>query len=509
MSVSLTRSSVAAIKAESTSGTPVLPTGATDFIALQDGNFEIEPNFNVLENGELKSSIGKSQSLLGLEEPSASISHYVRHSGVEGTEPNYGELLSSAFGAKSVNGTQYDTVSGSSAGTSSARGYVVVDSGEGANFSIGEGLLIKDGTNVYSMRAVHSISTDNLNLSFNLSAAPASGVNLGKAVMYYPASTGHTSVTLALYRGNGHSTEVMAGGRVAEFNLEANAGEYINGSYSLEGTEYFFDPIEITSSSKYLDFLDNATTRVATMTEQLYKDPIELADEIAAKMNGLGSANTFTCTYSSTTGKYTITSNGTTLTLKWNTGANTANSIATKIGFTTAADSSAALTYTSANALSFAAPYTPSYDSASPLVAKSNEVMIGSYYDYACFCAQTVSFTLSNEIQKVPCVCADSGITEAVAVGREATVELTALIDKWDAAKFAAFRQGSTVSFQYNFGTKSGTNWVAGKCGLIYIKDATITAYKMEDSDGVIAVSMTVTGYVDSSGNGEVFLNFL
>lgn len=508
MSVQLTRKTVAAIMEESTVGTPVVPSGASSFVELQDGAFELTPSFDVLENAELRASIGEAQPILGLETPTGEISHYIRHSGVEGTKPNYSELLKTAFGSEVVESTQYDTVASSTAGTSSARAVIKVDTGEGAQYERGQALLIKDGTNGYNIRPVYSISSDDLSLGFNLANAPSSGVNLGKAILYKPSDS-FGALSVWYYRGNENSVELMSGARVAEFSLEANAGEFINGSFSLEGATYYFDPITITSSTKYLDFLDNATTRVATLTEKTYRDPHDLADAIQTSMNSLGSANTFTCTYSNTTGKFTITSNGSTLTLKWNTGANTANSIATKIGFTTAADSSAALTYTSANAQSFAAPYTPSYDTASPLVAKNNEVMIGSYSDYACFCAQTITMTLSNELQNVPCVCSESGVSEKVPTKRTVEVDITAILDKYDAGKFKDFRTGNTISFCYNFGTKSGGNWVAGKCGCLYLPDATIIEYKVEDSDGIVALTMKIKAYVDSSGNGEVYLNFI
>lgn len=508
MSVQLTRKTVAAIMEESTTGTPVVPASGTSFVELQDGAFELTPAFDVLENAEIRSSIGEAQTIIGLEAPTGSISHYIRHSGVEGTKPNYSELLKTAFGSEVVASTQYDTVSSSTAGTTSARATIIVDTGEGVDFQRGQALLIKDGTNGYNIRNVYSISSDTLSLGFNLANAPSSGVNLGKAILYKPADS-FGSLSVWYYRGNENCVELMSGVRVGEFSLEATAGEFINGSFALEGATYYFDPITITSSSKYLDFLDNATTRVATLTEKTYRDPHDLADAIASAMNGLGSANTFTCSYSNTTGKFTITSNGSTLTLKWNTGANTANSIASKIGFSTAADSSAALTYTSATAQSFAAPYTPSYDSASPLVAKNNEVMIGSYSDYACFCAQTLTMTLANELQNVPCVCSESGVSEKIPTKRTVEIDVTAILDKYDAGKFKDFRQGNTISFSYNFGTKSGGNWVAGKCGNLYIPDATIVEFKVEDSDGIVALTLKVKAYVDSSGNGECYLNFV
>jgi hypothetical protein len=497
-----TRNSVMAIMEESTEGTPVIPSGATDFVALQDG-FKLSPSFNVLESAEIRASIGKAKPITGLESPKASFNHYLRHSGVEGTAPNYKKLLKAAFGTETVNGTQYTTASSSSVSV------VKVGTGNGANFTRGQALLVKDGTNGYSIRPVLSVSTDDLNLGFNLANAPASGIGLGKAVMYSPANSGHPTLSVWEYRGNGGAIEMIAGARVTEMGLDIKAGDLIQGSYSLEGVKYHFNPINITSSTKYIDFLDNATTRAASITAKVYRDPIELATAIQDAMNALGSSNTFTCTYSSSTGKFTITSTGSTLTMKWNTGSNTANSIASKIGFSTAADSTGALTYTSTTAQSWAAPYTPSYDSADPLVAKDNEVLLGGATDTTAFSASSLSFKLTDNKSNILDISAASGVSGSVINQRQVSVDVTGLLTRHEADKFKRFRANDDTSFLFNFGTKSGGNWQAGKCGCLYIPTCTISNFELDDLDGLVVVKMTLNGFVDSSGNGEVYLNFV
>jgi len=93
-----TRASVLGVKAEVTEGTPVLPASATDFLPIQD-DMVMTPEFELLENAELKNSLGKSKGIVGGESPTASFSHYLKHSGVEGTAPKAGSLLlKSLFG---------------------------------------------------------------------------------------------------------------------------------------------------------------------------------------------------------------------------------------------------------------------------------------------------------------------------------------------------------------------------------------------------------------------------
>lgn len=501
----LTRSSVLAVKKETTEGTPILPTASTDYVALQD-DFSMEPSFDVLENAELKASIGTAKPILGAENPTASFSHYLRSSGVVAQAPNYGPMLESCLGAVATASTEYDTVSGSTTSV------IKVNTGEGATFQRGEALLIKDGTNGYRIRCIDSISSDDLTIGFQVPTAPGTGVNLGRAVLYYPANENHPTLTLWHYLGNGGAIQMIAGCRVTSVSFDISAGELINGSYSAEGIAYYFDPINITATDTKLDFTDDDGTWVATVTAKVYKDPHELAAALQTAMQGANAGETPTVTYSDTTGKFTIKTTGTLLSLLWNTGANAANTIGDKIGFSTAADdtgTAATTGYTSDNAVSYASPQTPSFDAADPLAAKDHEVMIGDTDDYVCFNASSVSFEISTPKADIPSICAQSGKSGSIITSREVTLSVTALLEKYDADKWRRFREGSNTKMQYSFGVKSGGNWVAGKCGALYVPTATINSLTIEDADGLATLNLSLTGYVNDSGEGEVFVNFV
>jgi hypothetical protein len=225
-------------------------------------------------------------------------------------------------------------------------------------------------------------------------------------------------------------------------------------------------------------------------------------------MNAAGSANLFTCNYSDTTGRFTLTSNGTIFSLLWNTGDNTADTIGTTIGFLVAADDSGSLTYTSDNAQVFAAPQTPDYDDTSANVAKANEAMLGDQADISCFGAQSISITLSNTKTDIPDLCEVSGKSGSLITAREVTAQVTYLLKKYEADKFRRFREGSKTSLTYNFGAKSGGNWVPGKCVNIFLPTCTITGLEIQDSDGLCIVSCSLSAYVED-GKEELFLNFL
>lgn len=498
------KKSVMAIVDESTEGTPAFPTTANEYTALQDG-FDMEPAFNELDNAELTGSIGKAKTILGSEDPSASFSHYIRHSGVEGTEPDYGRLFHSLLGDKKVVTTERDVVS-ATAGTETARATIDVDAGEGVEFERGQAVMIKDPTNGYSVRNVFSVTGDVLDMGQNVSVAPVAGVDLGKAVLYKPANDEHPTHSYLLYRANGGAVELLAGGRVTEGSIEASAGEFVNGSFSVGGVGYYFDPVEITATNKYLDFDDTSGELNAVIAEKTYKDPHELAAALETAMDDL-TPDTITVKYLDASGKYQITTDDG-LQLLWATGVNSANSIGETIGFDVSTNDTGFTTYESDDAAVLSSPQTPNYDNAQPLVAKDNQIMIGDFSDIGCFEASSVTMSINGTKSDIPSICAPTGKAGSIISEREVEVEVAALLNKYDADKFKRFRKGDNIQFTYNFGEKSGGNWVPGKTVNTYMPTSTISSFKLEDADGLVQLSMTLKGYVDE-GKGEFYINFL
>lgn len=498
------RNSVGAVIVESVSGVASFPSAATDYIPLQDGEFELSPSFNELENAELRASIGKAKPVLGLEEPSGTISQYLKHSGIEGQEPQLGRLIQSAFGSKEVNATQHVTVAASTVSV------IKVGVGIGANFTVGESLLIKDPVNGFSIRTIKSISGDNLTLNFNLALAPGASVGLGKAVKYLVSNSGHPTLSVWLYRGNDGAVEMLAGSQVSAMNMEVSAGEFVSCSFDFDGTKYHFDPIRTLSADTKLDFTDSVpTTYAATVQAKTWRDPYELASALQASMNSLGSLDIFSVNYNSIDGKFSISSNGSAFQLLWNTGVNTANTIGDKLGFLTAANDTGASVYPADNAQTWNAPQTPSYDSAEPLAAKNMEVLLGSPSDLSCIGISEFTFALENTLQTVTDICAESGVEERIITERTVTCEFTARLRKHDAQTFKRFRAGDDVGFQFSFGEKAGGNWIAGKSGCVTILNGRLSAFQVTSNDGIETITGTVTGFVNAQGDGEASLNFV
>lgn len=495
------KATVLALMTETTEGTPVKPSGSTVFATLQEG-FAVSPKFENLTNNELQASIGLAKGELGLENPTFNMSHYVRASGVEGQEPDYKLLLEAVFGAKTVAAVERDLVAGSSVSS------LNVDVGEGVGFERGQAVLVKDATWGLSIRNVLSVAADALTLAQNLAHAPAATTKLGKAVLYKVANSGHPTFTSWVYLGNGGAVEMVAGCRVTEMQISGQGGQYINASFNIAGIGYFFNPIIIAAADTKLDYTDDDGAHVATITAKTYKTPYDLMDALQAAINANSPSDAITVSYSSVTGKFTITSVGTAFSLEWLTGPNTANTIGDKIGFVVSADDTAALTYTSDNAQSYAAPYTPTYDSTRAIVAKSNEAWLGGAADTSCFAAQSVNVTLSNTKKDIVDICEDSGKSGSLFTGRTVKVNLVYLLKQHEAKRFENYRKGDTVQFTYNFGVKSGGQWVAGSSCNLFLPTSTITALDIVDQDGLCVVNVELTAYVDA-GKGEFYLNFL
>jgi hypothetical protein len=493
-----TRNSVLAIVKETTEGALKAPSAATEYVALQS-DIAVAPNFNTLTNEELKASIGQAAPILGAEAPTISFSHYLRHSGVEGQAPNYGALLEASLGAVATASTEYDTVA------SSTVSVIKVNTSEGLTFERGEALLIKDATNGYRIRNIESISGDNLTLGFDLPTgmAPAAGVNLGKCVLYKPANTSHPTLSIWQYLGQGGAIQAVAGSRVTSAAFSISAGELINTAFNLEGVAYYYDPIEVVAGANAIVFDIGAGNVTATVSTGFYKTPHDLASAVQTAISG-AAAGTYTFTYSDSTGKFTLTKSAGTLDVDWLTGT---NSIGATLGFT--ADDTGALTYTSDAAQDYSSPQTPSFDAASPLAAKDNEVLLGISSEYACFKASTVNFTIDTPKADINSVCAVSGKEGSVINSRTVTISVSALLEQYDANEFERYRQGTTVKFQYSFGQKSGGNWIAGKCGSLFCPTAKISTFSITDQDGLAQLDMELTAFVNDTGEGEVYVAFV
>ena len=502
----LQRASVFAIVEETTVGELKAPTSGSDAIPLRSG-FSQTSSLEELASDELVNDIGATKSLTGLETAEGTHPAYLKHSEVEGQEPETILLYESAFGDKVVFSTEYDVTAGSTAGTASAAATLVMPVGEGAQFRVGQAVLIKDDTNGYSIRNIVSISGDILTLNFNLSAAPASGVDLGKAILLRPAASGHPSFSAWAYGANGGYIQAIAGCKTSQISYTLTAGQQAEVEFNYVGVETFKNPVNVTATKKYIDFTDDGGAKTAILTEDIYKSPIAFIEHVVSVMQAV-SVDVVTGSYSSVTGKYTLSTDGTTFKLNWNTGTNTANSAATLLGDTTAADRTGATSYVSTSALDLTFPFTPVYDDAQNLVVKDAEIMIGSFSDNICRAASEVRINLGIEQEDVTSICAVTGKLETLPTAREVTIEADLILQRYETHLFDKFINNKDVAVMVNAGQNtSAGQWIAGTCFNFYLPQATLTQHE-NGGETVVILTITAKGYI-SGNRKDCYQNFI
>jgi hypothetical protein len=497
MTVGLVRASVMAIKEEATVGEFTPPSVGTDFVALRPGSkvsFEAEK----LDSDELLNDIGAAKSFTGKESTKGEYSTYLRHSGVEGQEPQTGVLYESVMGSKVVNATQYPTLASSTT--------LLLKVTDGTNFYVGQTLLIKDGSNGFSIRNIAEVDGNDLILNFALNAAPADGTGLGRAINYLPAAQGHPTFSVLKFIGNGHAIEASAGNTVTDLTIKADANGFGESAFSFEGTKYFFDPILVDATNKFLDFSDDSGTHAVSLVEKIYRNPIEFADALQVAMKAV-SPEPLTVVYSSVTGKFTIASGTSPLSLLWDSGTNAGNSVGSTMGFNTGSDDVGALTYTSDDALTFENGTAPIYDSGDAIIIKGAELFIGSQADNLCVCAQSVSLKVTKATESVDGICSETGIVEKIATGRTVEMQVTSLLNKYDSSLLAALLKNEGLSAMLNVGPKSGGNWVSGACFNAFLENCTVSAFSTE-GESFAQATFTLKGFVTTTGK-DLFLGFV
>ena len=498
----ITKSNVLSMVKEDVEGTLKAEAVNSDFIPLRAG-YSMSGAINTVDSDEfIAGDIGASKSFTTDEAPTASIPLYLRGSGVEGQEPEIGKLFEGVLGSKTINATEYDLIAGSTVSV------LKLDSGEGTNFKIGQAVLVKDSANDWSVRMVKSINGDDLHLNFDLPAAPAIGVKLGKAINYAPGLD-HPSFSVHRYQSASAGSafkDSMTGAKVNSLGLTFAANGLGEGTAEMTGLGYYWNPITIDNTNNKIDFNDGSV-RVATLTNKVYKTPIALAEEIALKMDAVAT-NTVSCVYSNETGKFTISVNTGTLTLLCDSGANKLADVFETIGFATTADKSGATEYTSDAGITFIPSVVPSYDTSDSVVIKGAQFLIGDKNRISCRKASNIEFSIETTVNRVPSVCADTGIDSTVATERSVSLSGTLILSKYEAELMDKFFNNSTTQVQFTAGAKSSAQWKVGETFTVALANASITAHTVAESDGYHIVNLEAKAFVNSDIS-DCYINFL
>ena len=509
------KSKVMAVKKETTEGVVVDPV-ASDFMIVREGSALVGA-VETTTSDELRNSIGASKAFVTKEAPTGTFNRYLKTSGVEGQAPEDSPLYEAALGEVEVKSTEISTVGGSTAGDSTTRANIKVADGDIAagDLKVGQCLLIKDGANGYSVRPVYSLdegaSPDEVVLGFNLGTAPGSGIGLGKAIFWPTADENQPTLSAHEYQSSTDNSAYhlsQGGVRTNSISLDYPANDLATATFEVGGINFSENPIRITATNKFIDFTDGTGTVVATLDEGYYQTPIHLADAIAAKMTSASApsdADIITCTFNNSDGKFTIASDGTVLSLLWDTGTNTANSVATTIGFDNAADDTGALTYTSDNAQTYGPGVTPTYDDSDPRVVKDNMLLLGDFDEYICFDGQAFNITINTPKTDVPSWCPASGIDESAILAREVPITGTLKFKKHDSSRTYKMLNNETISLMFVQGKKSGGNWVPGSVDATWCPEVSITTKNIVDNDGYVVEEFAGTAIVGTAGLQDVY----
>jgi len=513
------KSKVMAFIKETSEGVIVDPTAAS-FSVVREGSALVGA-VETTSSDELRNSIGASKSFVTKEAPTGSVSRYIKTSGIEGVAPEDAILYEAALGGQEIHATEVVTAAGSTAGDSSNRAILKVADGDilAGELKVGQAVLIKDGANGYAVRPIYAIdsaaSPDEVTLGFNLGVAPASGVGLGKAVFWNTADDSQPTFSAHEFQSSSANSAyhlTHGGCRTNSVAMDFPANDLATVAFEIGGINFGENQISIGANNKYIDFTDSSGTVAAIIDEGRYQTPIHLADAISAKMLAASAASAgdnISCSFDSSTGKFNIASDGTVLSLLWNTGANTANSIGASIGFLVAADDTAALTYDSDNALSYGPAVTPSYDDSQPSVVKDNMLILGDFDDYICFGGQAFNITIGTPKTDVPNWCAESGVDESAILSREVSITGTLKFKRHDADRTYKMLKNQTVSLAFVTGRKIGGNWEPGTVQCNYCPEVSITTKNIIDSDGYIVEEFAGTAIVGTAGLQDVYITQL
>lgn len=227
----ITRNTIVGVKKETVEGTFISPAG-TDVLHIVDLPGQ-SPVIDVLDRGVFKGSIGKLKPIKGMHSGTLEIKTEMRAGGATASvsqPPDWDALARSAFGAATT-GTNSTTIAGSTASV------IKLTTGQGANFAKFDVVFI-----LGEVSFIISISTDDLTLNEDLTkGAPGSGVAVRGGTTYKPASTGHDSLSVAIWEDAEVSGKEFRGKgcRVANLSLEdLTVGQLPRLVFSLEMLDF-------------------------------------------------------------------------------------------------------------------------------------------------------------------------------------------------------------------------------------------------------------------------------
>ena len=508
-----TRRSTAAVIQKATEGDLQKPTSGSQFITIQP-DYALSPNFETVENVELKDDIMSGKTIITGEAPSATYSHYFKGSGTAGDAPEIGPMIQSSFGGYRTQGAE------STAVASSTTKLLKMSTTDAARYKKGDALLIKDSDG-YQIRPVASVSGTDVTLGFELPAATTANSKVGAFLTYYPTSDDLPVFDLWHYIGGGDSgVENIKDCRTTSMTITANAKDLINANFAFEGTAYRFnedyvDEYQVTAGDADFEVIwTNAGTRTNTavsIAEGRYTGA-ELAAAAQTAFRAVNNAfSNATVTFAD--GRFTFADSDTSFYLNFEgfTG------MAEVFGFAEADTSSSSLVNSlkSTKDGKLTRFYDSGidsddleYDSTDPIVARDQQIFIGDADDNICIETSSATFTFGTPKSLITSVCTESGNYRSIINQRTATLAVSIILEEDDRRFFNKFKEGDRVDFAFMGGKKTDGNWKPGECFSIYGSPASITSFAITNVDSVFNLDLELTCYADGEGQGSIFVSF-
>jgi hypothetical protein len=237
MSDSIKKNTKVAIMTEVTEGTWLTPASGTDFISPLSDGLELNPAKELLERGNINSSIGKTKPRSGMRSVSASISVEAKSHGTAGSAPQYGPLVKAAMGNSRQNTTVVTTKASGNTAT-----VLQIEDADITKFAVGDSILVKQA-GAYHVSPITSKSTGTGTATVTMLVAHPSGdctdsVTVEKFTTYFTANSGHPSISISKYTEDA-KLETAAGCKVASMALNNfTTGQLADFSFSLEGLSW-------------------------------------------------------------------------------------------------------------------------------------------------------------------------------------------------------------------------------------------------------------------------------
>lgn len=236
MGFTVKKNTVVAVVIEDTEGTYKAPTLATEFVQTLADGFELGKTKEVIERDITIGSVGKASPRTGIFEASATIPVELRAHSTEGTEPEYGELVESALGAKD------QITSNVTSGTGHSSTVLNIADIDITKFNVGNVIFVKEAG---AFHVSPIIAVDETPAAANITllvphpdGAMTDGVVISKSTTYKVADTGHPSLSISKYIESA-ILEQAVGCKVSTLSIENFAtGQIPSMSFGLEGLNF-------------------------------------------------------------------------------------------------------------------------------------------------------------------------------------------------------------------------------------------------------------------------------